>query len=253
MLLKGKRVLIAGATSEIGQETARLFAEHGAKLALVARRATILKELTSELSAKGAEAIPIRAELTRPGEAERAVKTAAQKLGGIDAIVNYVGARLEADVWYASIENLDTGKIKEVMEVDFYSALSLVKAALPVMKDKGGVMVFTSSTPAITWYRYGVAYSLAKLTVIGLVKAIAAEYDRFRIRAYALALGNIKTSATYDRLKPHEKRRLAEESPMKRWGEPREVASVSLALVSDLFSFVNGQVIVVDGGTVMLS
>ncbi|MEM4297542.1 MAG: SDR family oxidoreductase, partial [Nitrososphaerota archaeon] len=140
-----------------------------------------------------------------------------------------------------------------IMDADFFTALSLARAAIPIMSRRGGVMIFTTSTPAITWYSYGAAYSLAKLTLIGLMKSIAAESDRLRIRAYALALGNIKTSATYARLKPSERRRLAQESPMKRWGEPREVATVALALASDLFSYVNGQVIVVDGGTVMLS
>jgi len=210
--------------------------------------------LTSEIAARGGEATPLRADLSEPREAKRIVDAAAQRLGGLDALVSYVGAKLEPRTWYAGIDKIDEEKIREIMDVDFYSALRLAKAALPVMRSGGGgVIIFTSSTPAITWYRHGMAYSLAKLAIIGLVKAIAAEYDRFRVRAYALALGNIKTSATYDRLKPGEKRRLAEESPMRRWGEPREVASVALALISDLYSYVNGQVIVIDGGTVMLS
>lgn len=253
MLLEGRQALIAGATSEIGQETARVFTEHGARLALVARRASMLRRLASEIKSRGGEAVPIPADLTRLGEAAKVVKSAAQKLGGLDILVSYVGARLEPSTWYRSIDEIDIDTIREVMAADFYTALSLAQAAIPIMSRRGGVMIFTSSTPAITWYRYGAAYSLAKLTLIGLMKAIAAEYDRLRIRAYALALGNIKTSATYGKLKPSERRRLAQESPMNRWGEPREVATVALALASDLFSYVNGQVIVVDGGTVMLS
>jgi 3-oxoacyl-[acyl-carrier protein] reductase len=93
---------------------------------------------------------------------------------------------------------------------------------------------------------------MAKLAVVGLVRSIAAEYRSLGIRAYALALGNIRTSATYGMMTAEERRSLAEESPMGRWGEPVEVARVVLALISDLFSFVNGQVIVVDGGTLMI-
>ncbi|MEM4289386.1 MAG: SDR family oxidoreductase [Nitrososphaerota archaeon] len=253
MLLEGRKAIIAGATSEIGWETARVFAKHGAALGLIARRWGLLRRLASEIRAHGVEAIPLPADLTKPGEAERAVKTAAQKLGGLDTLVCYVGAKLDPAIWYRSIDKTSPETIRGILAADFFSALNLVQAATPLMSRRGGVMIFTSSTPALTWYRYGAAYSLAKLTVIGMMKAIAAEYDRLQIRAYVLALGNIKTRATYGRLKPSEKRRLAQESPMKRWGEPREVANVALALASDLFSYVNGQVIVIDGGTVMLT
>ncbi|GBC72067.1 putative oxidoreductase [Candidatus Calditenuaceae archaeon HR02] len=253
MLLDGRRALIAGATSEIGQETARVFTEHGARVALVARRANLLRSLASEIKSRGGEAIPIPADLTRPGEAAKVVKAAAQKLGGLDVLVSFVGARLDPSTWYKGIDKVDVHTIRGIMDADFFTALSLAQAAIPIMSRRGGVMIFTSSTPALTWYTHGAAYSLAKLTLVGLMKSIAAEYNRLRIRTYALALGNIKTSATYGRLKPSERRMLAQESPMKRWGEPREVATVALALASDLFSYVNGQVIVVDGGTVMLS
>ncbi|MCS7146089.1 MAG: SDR family oxidoreductase [Nitrososphaerota archaeon] len=253
MLLKGRRALIAGATSEIGWETAKVFAEQGAKVALAARRVNLLKRLASEIAEKGGKAVPIPADLTRRHEAERVVKTAREKLGGLDTLVSYVGAKLEPATWYSGIDETNPDKVREIMETDFFTALNLAQAALPIMSRQGGVAIFTSSTPAITWYQYGAAYSLAKLTIIGLMKAIAAEYKRLRVRAFVLALGNIKTRATYNRLKASEKRRLAEESPMKRWGEPREVASVAAALASDLFSYVNGQVIVIDGGTVMLS
>ena len=253
MMLQGKRCLIAGATSEIGQETARLFAHHGARLALVARRLQILRRLVAEISDKGGEAAIVAADLERPGGAERAVREALARLGGLDVLVSYVGARLEPRIWYSSIAKVDEASVKKIMESDFYTALRLTQASLKAMRGNGGVIILTSSTPALSWYRFGAAYSLAKLTVVGLVRAIAAEYPTYGVRAYALALGNIKTKPTYGRLKPREKRMLALESPMRRWGEPREVASVALALASDLFSYVNGQVIVVDGGTLMLS
>lgn len=253
MLLAGRKCLIAGATSEIGVETARLFAEQGAKVALVARRAGLLKQLASDIRAENGVAIPIPADLTKPREAERVARIAAEKMGGLDTLVSYVGAKLEPATWYERIDEISPEKIREIMDADFYTALNLTQAVLPLMRKKGGVIILTSSTPALSWYQFGAAYSLAKLAVVGLMKSIAAEYERLRVRAYVLALGNIKTRATYDRLKPSEKRKLALESPMKRWGEPREVATVAAALASELFSYVNGQVIVIDGGTLMLS
>jgi len=253
VILGGRRALIAGATSEIGWETARVFAAEGARVALTARRGGKLRQLAELIRAEGGEAYPIRGDLARRGEAWRVVRAAADRMGGLDTLVSYVGAPLDPKVWYSGIDRVSRRRVEEIMRIDFFTALELAQAALRVMRGRGGVMIFTSSTPALTWYEHGSAYSLAKLTVIGLMRAIAAEYPRLRVRAYVLALGNIKTSQTYGRLRPSERRRLSLESPMRRWGEPREVANVAAALASDLFSYVNGQVVVIDGGTVMLS
>ncbi len=86
----------------------------------------------------------------------------------------------------------------------------------------------------------------------GLAKEIASEYGPFNVRAYAIAPGNIKTDATFNNLSKEEQDSLASESPMKRWGDPSEVARVCVVLGSDNMSFVTGQTIVVDGGTIML-
>ena len=90
-----------------------------------------------------------------------------------------------------------------------------------------------------------------KAGLIGLTKHIAYEYGVHNIRANTIALGNIKTPRTYDRLTAEKRLSMAEEAPLKRWGEPEDVAGVCVFLASDHSSFVTGQTIVVDGGTVM--
>ena len=250
-IVEGKRVLIAGATSEVGAETARLLAREGADLLLVARRKELLEALASECTRYGVKSIALPLDLTAEGSAEKLREGVVKSFGRIDALVSYVGYPFDPELWYRSLKDLREEEVRRVFDVDFFANFRLVSSLLELLR--GGVVVLTTSTPAISWYRYGSAYSMAKLAVVGLVRSIAAEYRSLGIRAYALALGNIKTSATYDSMTEEERRALAEESPMGRWGEPYEVAGVVLALISDLFSFVNGQVIVVDGGTLMIS
>jgi len=250
-IVEGKRVLIAGATSEVGAETARLLAREGADLLLVARRKELLEALASECTRYGVKSIALPLDLTAEGSAEKLREGVVKSFGRIDALVSYVGYPFDPELWYRSLKDLREEEVRRVFDVDFFANFRLVSSLLELLR--GGVVVLTTSTPAISWYRYGSAYSMAKLAVVGLVRSIAAEYRSLGIRAYALALGNIKTSATYDSMTEEERRALAEESPMGRWGEPAEVAGVVLALISDLFSFVNGQVIVVDGGTLMIS
>jgi NAD(P)-dependent dehydrogenase (short-subunit alcohol dehydrogenase family) len=249
--VEGKRVLIAGATSEIGAETARLLAREGADLLLVARRRELLEALATECARYyGVNSTALPLDLTAEGSAERLREEVVQRFGRLDALVSYVGYPFDPDLWYRSLRDLREEELRRVFDVDFFANFRLVRSLLEILR--GGVVVLTTSTPAISWYRYGSAYSMAKLAVVGLVRSIAAEYRNLGIRAYALALGNIRTSATFDKMTDEERRALAEESPMGRWGEPVEVARVVLALISDLFSFVNGQVIVVDGGTLMI-
>ncbi len=249
--VEGKRVLIAGATSEIGAETARLLAREGADLLLVGRRRESLEALATECARYyGVNSTALPLDLTAEGSAERLRDEVVWRFGRLDALVSYVGYPFDPDLWYRSLKDLREEELRRVFDVDFFANFRLVRSLLEILR--GGVVVLTTSTPAISWYRYGSAYSMAKLAVVGLVRSIAAEYRNLGIRAYALALGNIRTSATFDKMTDEERRALAEESPMGRWGEPVEVARVVLALISDLFSFVNGQVIVVDGGTLMI-
>ena len=112
-----------------------------------------------------------------------------------------------------------------------------------------GTILYIASTPALEGFQ-GTAYTMAKAAVLGLMKDVAREYGKNNIRANALALGNIQTPATFDHLDDESRRIRAAEAPLQRWGTPAEVGKAALFLVSDLSSFVTGQVLVVDGGTV---
>lgn len=120
------------------------------------------------------------------------------------------------------------------------------------LKQRGGVIITISSTPAISGQPGGFPYSIAKAGNIALTKYLAKEYGQYNIRAYSLALGNICTKATIDSLPESMILQTAKESPMNRWGNPVEVARVATSIAEENFSFVNGNTIVIDGGTVIL-
>lgn len=253
-LLDGKKCIVTGATGSVGRAIVEEFLKEGASVAAGGRRVPLLKSLAEVWSA-GAKNAVIADFLDVSDEASVSafVNKAYQTFGRLDALVNVAGYVLEKSLWSKSLVDHALDDILKVMKVDLLGSFLMVKNVLPLMrKGGGGVVVNFSSTPAISGYDKGLAYTLAKAAVIGLTKHIAWEFGRFGIRAYTLALGNIETERTVSALTPEEYRALAEESPSGRWGRGEEVASVAAFLCSDKASYINGQTIIVDGGTVML-
>ncbi|MHB1908905.1 MAG: SDR family NAD(P)-dependent oxidoreductase [Nitrososphaerales archaeon] len=252
-LLQGKRTLVTGAGKGIGKSIALAFAENGSDVALVSRTKKDVDLAVSEVkSLHNVKAHPISADVSTMEGAAMIVKQASEALGGIDIVVCAAGYPLIAKIWDESLHRIDEADILRIFEADVLGSFRVIKDAIPLMiAQDSGVVILFSSTPAISGYDKGGAYTLSKAANLGLVKAIAAEYGRYNIRAYAIAPGNIRTERTFDHLSRQEKEALANEASMKRWGTPSEVADVAVALASGKMGFVTGQTIVVDGGTVM--
>ena len=253
-LLIGKSALITGAGKGIGREIALEYASNGAQTCLVSRTSKDIDDLAKEIQKRfRVKAVAIEGDVSSQESARNFVANAAKELGRIDILVAAAGYPLVKDIWESKLHNLDETDLLKVLQVDLLGSLRTVKEVLPLMmKQKKGVIILFSSTPALSGYDKGGAYTIAKAANLGLVKELAAEYGKYNIRSYAIAPGNIKTKSTFDQLTKEDQKTLGAEAPMKRWGTPREVADVAVALASDNMSFVTGQTIVVDGGTVML-
>ncbi|MEM4343482.1 MAG: SDR family oxidoreductase, partial [Candidatus Caldarchaeum sp.] len=181
------------------------------------------------------------------------VDAAVGRFGGVDALLNVAGYVIEGSLWGKRLVDHTVEDLMKVMRVDLFGSFLMVKHVIPSMaRNWSGVIVNFASTPPLTGYDKGLAYSLAKAAVIALTKHVAREYGGRGVRAYTLALGNIETEATVSATSVEEYLELARECPMQRWGRPEEVASAACLLCSDKASFINGQTIVVDGGAVML-
>ena len=253
-LLKGKKTIITGAGKGIGRSISLAYAENGAELCLVSRTQNDIDVLSEEIKSKWkSKVMSMRADVSNSLSSSSISEDAMRLLGGIDVLVCAAGYPFQSELWNVPLHELNDSDFQKVLDVDFFGSYRLVRGVLPSMiEQRRGVIILFSSTPAISGYNKGGPYTIAKSAVRGLAKEIASEYGQYNVRSYAIAPGNINTDATYGKLSAEDQKILAEESPMKRWGDPSEVASVCVVLASDNLSFVTGQTIVVDGGTVML-
>lgn len=253
-MLQGKKALITGASKGIGRAVSLAFADNGADVCLVSRKSGDLEALTQEIKEKfQTKAFGLQGDVSDSAGSAGIGRRGIDLLGGVDTLVCAAGYPFDSGLWNSSLVDLMDQDYLKVFNTDLLGSFRVAKEVIPQMiHQKGGVIVLFSSTPVISGYNKGSAYTVAKSAVRGLAKDIASEYGEFGIRAYAVAPGNIKTDATFSNLSKEDQEILAQESPMKRWGEPEEVANVCVALASDNLSFVTGQTIVIDGGTVML-
>jgi 3-oxoacyl-[acyl-carrier protein] reductase len=174
--------------------------------------------------------------------------------GPLAALVNNAGHEIVPDWWSKPLHKLPPAEVEKavraVAAVDLDGARWMTYHALPLfLKARRGSFVYVSSTPALAGYQ-GFPYTEAKAAVLGLMRDVARVYGPKGIRANAVAPGNIRTS-WLEKVSPKERKALETENPLRRFGEPREVATAILFLASNLSSFVTGETIVVDGGTVI--
>lgn len=250
-LLEGKVVVVTGAAQpgSIGDAIASRCAENGATVVVTSRAAAKAEDAAQRLRREGARADGVGVDLSDEASVARCAREILHRHTRVHGIVHNAGMPLGE--WERSFLEVPTDEFARAFDVDVLGAVRLTRALLPSMRELGGSLVFTSSTPALAGYEYLHEFAPAKAGVLGLMRGLAAEFGRDNVRSNAVAYGNIASPATLDALDEAARESLGMESPMRRWGTPRDAAGASVFLLSDLASFVNGQVIVVDGGAVM--
>lgn len=245
--LEGKIAIVTGASSGIGLEAARLFADHGAKLVLVARRRAELEQLADEIRNKGGDAATVTGSVADANVARASVQIAIQHFGGLDIAFNNagtIGAQL-------SIPDMPEEMWHEVIDTNMTSAFHAAKHQIPAMLARGGgSLIFTSTFVGHTVGFPGMAaYAASKAGLIGLVQVIAAEYGPQRIRANALLPGGTDTPMGRAVSSTPESLAFVEGlHALKRLATPGEIAQSALYLASDASSFTTGTALLVDGG-----
>jgi NAD(P)-dependent dehydrogenase (short-subunit alcohol dehydrogenase family) len=245
MLLKGKTAAISGAASlrGIGLATARLFAEHGAKIAILDIDEAAAKAAALSL---GEGHIGLKCDVGDKSSCERAAKTVLATFGHLDILLNNAG--ITQPVKTLEINEQDW---QRVQDVNLKGVLFLSQAFIPAMqaRKKGSIICMSSVSAQRGGGIFGGPhYSAAKAGVLGLAKAMAREFGVDGIRVNCITPGLIQTDITGGKLTPELKKEIAAGIPLARLGEASDVAGCYLFLASDLSAYVTGAVIDVNGG-----
>lgn len=254
MSLQDKIILISGSSRGIGYNMAKYFAENCGSTVIICSR-HIENAIKVSKNIKG-KTYALELDVTNMDNIYNGIEEIVNKFDKIDILINNAGYRFDKELWYKKFHQIEINRFMEIINVDLMGSIRLSKLVLTRMiknnNKSGGVIINISSTPAINGHIEGSPYTIAKSGIIGLTKHIAREYGIYNIRAYTLALGNISTEATYDSMDQLHRSLAEEETSLKRWGKPEEVAKITAHLASDDFSYSTGNTIIIDGGTIMV-
>ena len=248
MRLDGKSVVITGAASGIGEAASQLFAEEGAKLVLIDINESG-ERMTRQLREKGAEATFLKADISKSVDFNAVIKLAIQNYGRLDVLYNNAGIGMYRPFLETSEEDWE-----RIIAVDLKSVFLGCRHAIPEMiRQGGGIIINTASEIGISGARNYAAYCAAKGGVVQITRALALEFGDKNIRVNCLCPGVTQTKMLEQGINkaqdPTARRRyLEQEVPMKRIGKPEEIARGALFLASDESSFMNGSILVIDGG-----
>ncbi|TPQ38769.1 NAD(P)-dependent oxidoreductase [Bradyrhizobium guangdongense] len=243
--MKGLTVLVTGAASGMGRATARVFAAEGANVAVTDYDGAGAEAVAREIAASGGKAKAWKLDVSDPNEITRVVDAVAAQFGGLDAVVNNAGISVRVpiddpgyeDAWAKGIAVMLTAHPR------------IIRAALPYLrKSRSPRIVNIASTEALGATATHSAYSAAKGGVASLTRSLAVELGREGITVNCICPGPIRTAIT-DRISEEHKTIYAKRrTALGRYGDPEEVAHITLSLCLPAASFLTGAVIPVDGG-----
>ena len=246
---KGKTVLITGGGTGLGRSMGKYLLELGANLAITSRKKDVIENTASELVQQtGGEVLAVPCDVRKYEEVENVIKQTEARFGQVDAVVNNAAGNFISPTERLSHRAFDI-VVDIVLKGTYYTTLAAGKNW--ISKQQQGVFLNIVTTYAWTGSGFVVPSACGKAGVLALTRSLAVEWAKYKIRSNAIAPGPFPTEGAWSRLLPGDlvkKFDPAERVPLKRVGDHQELANLAAYLLSDYSSYINGEVITIDGG-----
>ncbi|MHB1134875.1 MAG: SDR family NAD(P)-dependent oxidoreductase [Chloroflexota bacterium] len=244
--LTGKVAIVTGSSRGIGLAIARGFAREGANVVLVGRQEATLASPAEELRALGVQVLPVQADVSQQPDVERLVGATVDAFGRLDILVNNAGIQYRKPSEEMELENW-----RRVIDTNINGVFICCQAAGRVMlAQRSGSIVNIASLSSYVGMPQRAPYGTAKTAVVGLTRVLAAEWGNRNVRVNAIAPGYILTAMTRQAIATGmlDEQEIVSRTPMRRMGEPEDMAGLAIFLASDESAFITGQTIAADGG-----
>ena len=247
LAVQGKVALITGSSRGLGRATAQAFGIEGARVVVNYNRSREKADtLVAEIGAAGGEALAIQADVSDRASMESLVSEVVGHWGGVDILVNNAVAFAGSE---STIEETSLDQLQRLLDVTLLGAFNATSLCVPLMRERGwGRIVNIASKVAMTGRAKMAAYAAAKTGIIGLTRSLAKELGPHGILVNAVAPQLIMTETMKESMPEEVQQRLAKRNPMRRLSGPEDIVPAVLFLASGWNTFINGQVVAVDGG-----
>lgn len=248
MKLEEKVAVVTGAASGMGKAIAQVFAKEGAKVIVADLNIAGAEQVAEEIVKNGGTAKAIEVNVAKLADIENMIDTAVNEFGTLDILVNNAGIM----DGFEPVGDISEEKWDLIFDVNTKAVMRSMRKAVPIFLEKGkGIIINIASTGGLNGAHAGAAYGASKHAVVGLTKNTGFMYAKEGIRCNAIAPGAVNTNISASMTNVNQfglSRAGVAHAVSPRTGEPEEIAQAALFLASDESSFVNGTVLVVDGG-----
>jgi peroxisomal 2,4-dienoyl-CoA reductase len=243
-ILKDRVALVSGGGSGICKGIALALAQHGAQVAVMGRKPEPLAQTVAEIEALGQKALAVPGDVRRPEEVEAAVQKTVAHFGGIDLLIN--GA---AGNFLCPAAQLSPNGFRTVVEIDLLGTFNMTRACFETLSARRGAVINISATLHYGGTPLQSHVAAAKAGIDALTKNLAVEWGPLGIRTNAIAPGPVEGTEGMSRLAPGEMRdKLIASTPLQRFCRIEEIGWAAVYLASDAAAYINGAIMVVDGG-----
>jgi NAD(P)-dependent dehydrogenase (short-subunit alcohol dehydrogenase family) len=255
--LDGKVALITGSGRGQGLKAAEAFAREGAKLVINDLDEESVEAAVSGIIDAGGEATGAVGDVSDPESVQKVLKAAKDEFGGLDILYNNAGIGYSATARFgvemSDIVNTSVEDYRRVVDINLGGVFFFCKWGIPMLIERGGGSVInTASVAAVRGGPAAHAYTATKGAIVALTRSIAVTYGPQGVRANAILPGAIDTEMIHSRMVADESVAAAiiQSTPLRRFGQPEDIADVAVFLASDAARFVTAQPVIVDGGWV---